>query len=1697
MAALTGIINENEFYSQHFLDEELAARVAEAVKAGKAQEEASEQAADDALRKALPPPSLFKPAWARLKSLAREALREAAAAAALKDGRRRARAEAALEAEMLRALSLPAESRERTLSSGLRLPLLGEVKRPDGTPYLWILQASPAAGAPDEESDPLAMRISQSQFEQAMKATPAARRLEGRTWLQLLSAAIFPLEAPPRWVILASPLQWVLVDRSKFADRRLLRFDWAELLGRREDPPLQAAAFLLGREAFQQKEGENLLEQLEAESFRHAQGVSGDLKYALRESIELLGNEAARQLRIKAKSAKSGFFTGGRALKAEELSRECLRYMYRLLFIFFVESRPELGYAPSTEDYLSGYSLEGLRDLELTPLTSEEERSGLFLHKSISRLFRFFESGTPALPADRRRGAQADANVFEIEGLPSGLFDPARMKLLSQFEFPNWALQRVIELMSLSRPAKGGRGGRRSRRGRISYAHLGLNQLGAVYEALLSYRGFFASETLFEVKKKDTRTVDPLDPAYFVTEAELPEYSEEERVFDIDPDTGEKHLRRYEKGAFIYRMAGSERESSASFYTPEVLTRCLVREALSELVKEQLPDSMTDAEKAKRILSWRICEPAMGSAAFLNEAVNQIAELYMRHAMRTPGARELDQDEYKAELQKVKMLLADRNIFGVDLNPVAVELAEVSLWLNSLSADRHIPWFGFQLHAGNSLIGCRREAYHPEDLKAKNRPRPHAVGPEGLQPGDVWHFLVPDSGMSDYQDKDVAKLEKESLARIKKWRSAFTKPFTDAEIAQCQMLSMQIDSLWSTWAKRLSELDAKTTDSLSIYGREEEPKLIDYAEKARLLELARHGDGTLESNEFARLKLAMDYWCALWFWPIREAEKLPAREEFFTQMNAILSGVFSAEETRRQAEQVLAASQPQGEAPPSAEQGDPFAPPQGDFFGSPQGDLFAPQEREEALQGQIEEQQQADDALTPAWQRRLRALERRYPAIEVADRIAKREMFLHWPLRFATVFLPQDGSRPGFDLTLGNPPWKVASWDAGGVLGNACAKFLIHDKDYSAKGIQDVVLGRRDCEADGRTFFEARPALYQQWLEAYESTAGQSNFFNAVSTYPDLTGSRTDLFKLFLPNVWRHATDEGVQGLVHPDTVYTETKGQILRHEAYLRLRKHYQFENELKLFADVHHETVFSLNVYGPRTTDDGIAFESISNLYHPKTIELCRKPAAGPVPGKKDEAGRWAIAGHPDRILRFDRQALNAIAAVFQTDVMAPLLPSVHARELLSILEKFAKAPHRVGDAGEDLTISSCWHESGAKKDGTMKELPGSATAFPEDPSQAILNGPHVAVGSPLFKCPENPCKNNLSWNVIDLTYIPDDYLPRVKYLPAVPMDEYRRRADKVAWDKDVYEKGALVHEGTPVSDYFRLGFRRMVPTDGERTLTGGILPKFASHSDIMETFCWCEEKPLLTVAGFFASLPADFYVRQQNKTNLLPALLRAIPLPNFGPWETAVRARALCLNALTSWHAEFWDRSFTPAMQAESWSQAHAGLDPDFFARLTPEWQRSDALRTDLERRQALLELDVLSALALGFTLEELLACYRLGFRVMRGYDEETYYDQKGRIVFTPNGNGLRGVGLPRKAKPSDTEILAVNGSVRAKGLGFEDVKDMASGEVSRTFMDDTLPGGPRERTIRYAAPFFRMDREADYRTAWAFFSKLKKA
>lgn len=205
---------------------------------------------------------------------------------------------------------------------------------------------------------------------------------------------------------------------------------------------------------------------------------------------------------------------------------------------------------------------------------------------------------------------------------------------------------------------------------------------------------------------------------------------------------------------------------------------------------------------------------------------------------------------------------------------------------------------------------------------------------------------------------------------------------------------------------------------------------------------------------------------------------------------------------------------------------------------------------------------------------------------------------------------------------------------------------------------------------------------------------------------------------------------------------------------------------------------------------------------------------------------------------------------------------------------------------------------------------------------------------------------------------------------------------------------------------------------------------------------------------------------------------------------PENPQLNLRALILSCLTTYYADLWEDCFTEAMTRQRWLKDDLRLTNSFFTNLTPQWNRHCALRTDYARRQALVEIDVLVARALGMTLEQLQTIYRIQFPVMRQYEADTWYDKNGRIVFTIS-KGLVGVGLPRTAVRGETcySLRTSNREESGLALGWADIRDLAEGTVSRVILDDTLPGGPVERTITYEAPFDRCERETDYAVVWA--------
>lgn len=546
------------------------------------------------------------------------------------------------------------------------------------------------------------------------------------------------------------------------------------------------------------------------------------------------------------------------------------------------------------------------------------------------------------------------------------------------------------------------------------------------------------------------------------------------------------------------------------------------------------------------------------------------------------------------------MFIADRNVYGIDLNPVAVELAEVSLWLNTIYEGGFVPWFGTQLVNGNSLIGARRQVYRIENAQSTSKglrwyemePDRVPLGTKRMPKKQVYHFLLGDPGMCSYTDKVIKQLEPANIKEMKDWNKKFTSPFTDDEVVTLLRLSAVIDELWEAQIQLRKEVGSKTQDALSIFGYTDdaEDSHTTIRQKDKIFSELYKSEHMKNAGPYARLKFAMDYWCALWFWPIDKADLLPTRSEFLFDMSLILEGTMASVNVT-------------------------------DSVKGGQLSLF-PTEMEQMAMDIIDTY--GTDTIVD-----IPRLRKENPRLDLAARIAEQNKFMHWELEFADLFT----ERGGFDLIIGNPPWIKIEWNEQSVLSDTHPMFAV-------KKLTATQTTHKRAEA------LENAVTRKMYFSEYEMLSGEQAFLNAVQNYADLKGQQTNLFKCFLPQSWMYNSKSGVAAFVHPEGVYDDPKGGALREKLYPRLRYHFQFANERKLFPEVDHHTQFSLNVYGGPLM---VSFDTISNLYDAKSIVECYEgDAAAPIPGIKDEDGDWNVKGHPDRVIHVTKKELAVLVDV-----------------------------------------------------------------------------------------------------------------------------------------------------------------------------------------------------------------------------------------------------------------------------------------------------------------------------------------------------------------------------------------------------------------------------------------------------------------
>ena len=506
--------------------------------------------------------------------------------------------------------------------------------------------------------------------------------------------------------------------------------------------------------------------------------VGEDLRGQVRDAIEHLGNgfldtELIRELQ-------------GDPEAAQDYYSEILRVVYRMLFLLFAEQR---GLVPRSGAELEGlyrrqYSLTALRERAEEDLPDRDEHADLWHGLAVT--FQMLEKGAEEL------------GVFGYDGM---LFDTSRADFLAGSRAcDNASLLKAVRSLTLIE--------REGVLQRISFLDLGVEELGSIYESLLDFT------------------------------PRVTEHAEEVNGREVTANT------------FFLDPRGLERKQSGSYYTPESLVNQLMKSALLPVMRsalreadlpvvgeDALDEALTgllegyddvpsdDRERGvAALLDLDVCDPAAGSGHFLVNANNVLgAEV----ARLREGTEYPDEDT----VQEAKRDVLARSIYAVDLNPMAVELCKVSLWINASVADRPLNFLDHHIKCGNALIGATPE------LLADGVPyEAFALG----RPGD---------------DRDLAKqLRKQNRQERKESKEG--QGVQTGAFRVTALLESEED------VQQYLELEglAETNPSLA---RE---KFIEY----------RAGD------EYNEAKMEADLWTAAFFWPMPEGtDWAPTYSELF------------------------------------------------------------------------------------------------------------------------------------------------------------------------------------------------------------------------------------------------------------------------------------------------------------------------------------------------------------------------------------------------------------------------------------------------------------------------------------------------------------------------------------------------------------------------------------------------------------------------------------------------------------------------------------------------------------------------------------------------------------------------------------------------------------------------------------------------
>ncbi|MEM4501766.1 MAG: hypothetical protein QW512_06520, partial [Thermofilaceae archaeon] len=449
-----------------------------------------------------------------------------------------------------------------------------------------------------------------------------------------------------------------------------------------------------------------------ADARQHALKVGEDLGKQVQDAIKILLNAIVKHPENKNRLNEL-------LSNLPQLYEEALRFLYRLLFILYAESR---GLLPiDLPVYRDGYSLTRWAKWAFDNRTNFNEQ-GNFLEQTIRSLFKLLWEG-------------ADLGAYgKIPAYKGNLFSPDATPIINEVRIGDKAIAEVLIRLAYRQTQHGWR--------RVSYRNLAIEHIGSVYETLLEFRPEVATEPMWEVQvngrsevlnKEQLKEVLQRRPCVNPEELdddELAELAESDRT-SSRASRSARFLRVIRKLGEneVFLRAGFRRKQTGTYFTHPALVNFLVRKTLEPLTQDKTPEEL---------LQLKIVDPAMGSGHFLVGACRFLAEKlfdgykrrFANEQRQNPNLPESEifalaqipqqvarvwHDEERA-LAACKLLVASHCLYGVDKNPLAVDLAKVTLWIETAASDQPLTFLDHRFKVGDSLLGIPLKRILPQGL---------------------------------------------------------------------------------------------------------------------------------------------------------------------------------------------------------------------------------------------------------------------------------------------------------------------------------------------------------------------------------------------------------------------------------------------------------------------------------------------------------------------------------------------------------------------------------------------------------------------------------------------------------------------------------------------------------------------------------------------------------------------------------------------------------------------------------------------------------------------------------------------------------------------------------------------------------------------------------------------------------------------